>query len=290
MSRLTVLFAFLVSASLARSADEFQGADAVLKRIAQAQSEPGKAGQEANPLVEILNGFDALKNQPEALKHAEAATRWAGLFDRFRAVPRGPERSANDPHYFRQPISNAPLIEALPPTAAWDAIATPWNREWDAIPRFGTQHSGFSRRSFAETRTNANKRWKCCGAPVRAQNPLAWRRKCWSVPWTTSSKLLQRRMGDKEAQVALFEESLKKRETNTEPSRLFGFLLIPDLAKLASPEKAESLLVRAFALGEELTIAGTRTQRLAANLALKHIDLLKKRSGTRHGVRRRAAV
>jgi len=111
---LTVLWCLPLGAA------EFQGADAVFKRLAEQRAKTIEAPKPTDPVAELRDKLKAYRAGVAALTPEQAAEQWLALFDAYTSLPREELNS------FRSGGTNFTVqsfLAKLPPSADWDALA-----------------------------------------------------------------------------------------------------------------------------------------------------------------------
>jgi tetratricopeptide (TPR) repeat protein len=279
MKRVILLFGCaLLSGSLVY-AEEFQGADAVLKRVNEAAEKAAKLEAPKTPVGKLQKDLAAFQAESGKLPPAEAAAKWIELFDRLLKL-----RDENAPSFVQSEASN-PLtythfLEALPPVESWDAISKALQaragrqrtlREMGlglivaamrAAPGVGVEEMAAARAILSPRKTKFDEQY--VNASMNATMFV------WVFPDFLSGK------GTPEEQIAYFELSLAREKASPIGPELANLNFdVPDLVNLCGEPKARPLLKRAFALGRSLSVKGDKTRRLAAEMALKDFAALK---------------
>ncbi len=259
------------------SAQEYQGAPAILKRLAELAKEPSVDPLAATPAGTLRKDLERFRGDAAALPPDEAAVRWLALVDRFTALSRNEvdavswARSPNREDQFNFKT----LLVTLPPPAAWDALAKAVEARLKATGANGVIDDVL--RLIAHTLVNAPEaRWKDAAA-LRATLKKERGFEMDNVLPNLSQALLQADPDPKHA-IADFEGRLAARESSTAETPRIS-LAIPDLVTLAGETAAAKLLQRALLLphGSGFDIAhGEATKKLARQLALKMAAQLKR--------------
>ena len=109
----------------AAPAQEFQGAPALFKRLAEIAKEPPADPLAATPADVLRTDLGKFRTDAVALAPDDAAARWLALADRFSALSREEINAVSSAEYAasEKQFDFTTLLAALPPPAAWDALA-----------------------------------------------------------------------------------------------------------------------------------------------------------------------
>lgn len=244
------------------SAQDYQGAAKLLERMSSANEKPLDAPGLLKRDIALFNA-EARKLEPQI-----AAKRWLELFDAFSKISQR-ELEAMD---YRQRLSAKSLIEALPPSSAWDALAT-------LIAARPNDESGkkavlnlliWTLRGQPGDVTEI-----LAGTESAMENSDSWmeRSESWRAEkFEKLSGALRSRVGIATNPVSEFRKSLDTLEKDRESGT--GYLIVPRLTD--SPD-AESLLTRFFKAGATVGgFAEDTTRELAVKLVMTHPDLLRR--------------
>lgn len=266
--------ALALPVSLPAATRDLLGADAVLKRIAEAQSSGVVA---LDPVSELKARVQTFARESATLPPETAAARWLALYDAFVALP--PESLYRQSNY-NDRLSLELLVRSLPPAPAWDAIsATLLARTEKAkttrelAPRILGALLGadpLAARSAVDVLT------KTIAADKKIED---YERESLTETAARITEALDALAGDADV-LAAFAKELAEAEKSKAPRQSYygSGLAVPDLVLHGGVEAAEPLLVRALRLDQEIDVKGEGTRRLAAKLALREIDSLQKPS------------
>lgn len=235
------------------------------------------ARSQKSAAVEALRlEINQFRKDATTLSPADAAKRWIELMDRSLAIPQRELVMASR----EERVDVSALVAALPPTSSWDAIGSSL-----AARNAGSALKVETLRLLMAVMRGDEAAWKASleglpkllaaemasGSPQRRHLEFELRRV------TEEIHALAESDGEK---VAAFEKKLARLEKPDAQDRDFSIshdLEVPDLVRFSDPKTAETLLLRALKLGQEdISVDGAETRLLAASLALKNIDSLKK--------------
>ncbi|MBB5034248.1 tetratricopeptide repeat protein [Prosthecobacter vanneervenii] len=267
---------FILTASLTAKAEEYMGAAAVLKLLAEKTQAQPAAEKKADPVEELRLMVKAMRTEAASLAPAEAAKRWLALLDAYLTIP---AEQLYSNRAYEDRLSMATIIMALPPPAAWEEIRTQLEKRKGAKP---LQNEAL--RLLAAALLGNTAAEKECLERMRKEVASLkkledYQRENYLENIENIAETLQTLTGSPAEKAASFEKSLSQLEKgdDTYRQRHGSNLNIPDLVKLVGEKHAEELLIRVLKFGPDaIEIDGTATQKLAASLALKHIGLLKK--------------
>ena len=257
-------------------AQEFQGADAILKRLTEQTAKTTKPEKKADPVEELRQKVEAFGKEADNLAPEQAAAQWLALFDAYAAIP-------NELLYrsrgSRDRLSMQSLLTALPGPAAWDALAA----ATDQRAGQGKELRDGGLRLFAGVlRGDAAARKAAVEGlrkAIEKQDKLEdYERSNLTETVEQISQALDALAGSGGDVAAAFARELTAREKKDGKfaGRYSGSIRIPDLVRRAGKEAAAPLIKRALRLGEEVSVDGKATRRLTAQLALKEMAGLKK--------------
>ena len=262
----------LFIATLTSKAEDYVGAGAVLKLLAEkAQAQPA-AEKKADPVEELRLMVKALRTESAALAPAEAAKRWLALLDAYLTIPAQQlytRRAAEDR------LSMSTILMALPPPAAWEEIRAQLEKRKTSKPL-----QDESLRLLAAALLGDIADEKAClermnKELISLKKLERYQRERYQQNIHYITETLEDLTGTDIDKIAIFEKNLSQLEKG-ERGRLAGSSGIPDLVKIVGEKRAEALLSRVLKLDSVyLQISGTATQKLAAALALKQMDSLK---------------
>lgn len=278
------------------SGQEYLGAEAVLRQIAEADAAEGGATG-AQKVGDLREKIKTLRREGAALPPAEAANRWLALLQGYLSASSSTirqEAEAADNNSSSEALSLADVLSALPPSAVWDEIGARLARRTPADPLPELLVSVLRGDKAAETRA-----FEALKQAAEAEDKESGGTDAMAALRQFQEKL-EPMTAPESGQLAIFEKRLMAKEKEkakpSQPQESFypfrrssrsgeylsnltwgmeGRETIPDLARLAGEEKAAGLLTRALAAGTgTLPIEGAATQRLAAKLALEQVDHL----------------
>lgn len=264
------VFAFLGSVVPGAPSQEIQGAASVLKKLAEASKED-KGKDKPGPVAELKQKITAFARDSRDMAPEKAASQWLSLYDTFLSIPRN--ELYNEPLRDERP-STTLLVQSLPPSAAWPALAQALDRR---TGKDATMQDG-GLRLLAAALLNNEQAWKKAMEAIKTSTAKLpeERREYANQALEQLDEALQAAGGSKD-RLAAFEKQLAAAEKKDEKARerQDGFLQVPDLVKIAGKEKAAKLLERSLLAAQEgFSVEGKETRRMAAGLALKHADKL----------------
>ena len=259
----------------AAPAQDYQGAPALFKRLAEIAGEPPADPLAATPGGVLRSDLEKFRGDAAALAPEEAAARWLALVDRFTALSREEVSAVSQAEYaaHETQFNFKSLIAALPPPAAWDALAKAIEARPGAAG--GKAVTDGVLRIVAHTLVNAPEaRWQDVTA-LRAIFKKA-RRNTASYELRNLSQALLRSEPDPKRVVAWFEEQLTALEKNADENSRES-LALPDLVALAGEPVAKKLLRRALLVqrGDIQIERGEAMKKLARQMALEMAAQLK---------------
>lgn len=272
MNRAYLFSATLLLASTAGlPAAEYLGAEAVLKKTLEAAAVPEPA-KEMDPVQGLVDKLDAFKKQAAQLPEQEAADQWLALFDALLVIPQQLLYESNN----SERLSLGRLIEALPPSRTWDALAAAiQKRPNDKHPMREQSLLLLSAvlREDAAARTQALETFQTQLTALKKLDSHERRYFQEALDRTTAS--INSLTGDSGQQLAALKKTLDNYEKQAEKHGRIS-IEIPDLLRDAEEAQVAPLIKRAFLLNAQPRVKGKRTRRLAARLALENLDALKK--------------
>lgn len=252
------------------SAAEFAGAEAVLKRVQEAVA-AGAPKKEPGPVAKLAEQIKAFQKESAGLSDAQAAERWLALLDGFLLIP--PRLLYQSDGSERVDINM--LLTALPPSSSWDALAAAIaKRPQDKAPlRQGALL--ILAASLKDDAAAVQKTLADFKALIETDKKLESHHKEYMQQALERVVVeIQKRTADGASRLAAFGKLLEEQEKNKEKG--YNSLLIPDLLEDGDEAVAIPLIKRALAVDTEIDVAGKRTRKLVARLALENIDTLKK--------------
>ena len=242
-------------------AQEYEGADKLLERLRAGE------GESQDPVGVLRKQIATFKIESRDLAPETAARRWLELFDAFVRIPR--ELIYNQDYNNRLDLDA--LIEALPPTPAWEPLA-----------------SAITARQPAKEGKNAALTlliWTLRGKPGYVPEVLAnvkaalgnndyWLQQSESERELELDRLtgeLSRRLGKSVDEVEVFRKELVRAEKGKGEG--WGYLNIPRLAGV-TPD-AESLVKRVLKCKKQLGFDDQATLELAKKLVIADPDILR---------------
>ncbi|MES2920641.1 MAG: tetratricopeptide repeat protein [Verrucomicrobiota bacterium] len=243
-------------------AQEYEGATKVLERLRAGE------GESLDPAGSLKKQIALFKVESRNLAPEVAARKWLELFDAFVKIPR--ESLYAQDYNARLDLDS--LIEALPATPAWEALATE-----------------IGARQPAKDGKNAALKlllWTLRGKPGEVPEVLAnvraaladndaWLQQGESGRASELDKLsgeLSRRVGKAVDEIAAFRKELEMQEK--EKGERSVYLSVPPLAGV-TPD-AEALLTQALKCDAELSFSDEPTSKLAAKLVMANPGILGK--------------
>lgn len=261
--------------ALNSSAQDFQGAEKVLKTLAE-KSKTKPAEKKADPVEELRLKIQTLRQESPALPPAEAAKRWLALLDAYLTIP---SEQLYSQRAYEDRLSLGHIIGSLPPPEAWDEISSLLAGRKTSTP---LQDEAL-RLLSAVLRGDEKARATTLAAMrkiIKEDKKLEdYQRESQEQSMEQVSEALDALAGSDMARVAVMEQRLVLIEKGDKKAveRFGHHFEVPDLVRFAGEKQAEALLARLLKqdLGN-LSFEGSATRRLAARLALKHIATLKK--------------
>lgn len=271
----TSLSVIFFGIAFSSQAQDYQGASAVLKLLAEkAQEKP--AEKKADPVEELRLKVKALRSEAAALAPAEAAQRWLALLDAYLTIP---AEQLYSNRAYEDRLSLGTIITALPPPSAWEEIRNQLDKRKGIKP---LQDEALRLLAAALLSDEAGQK-ESLGRLRKVLASLKkledYQKEGYEESINGVEEALVKLTGSNADKVAAFEKQLSQLEKANEQylERHGNQLDVPDLVRLADEKRAEALLTRALKLGlQSLDIDGLATRKLAAALALKHISTLKK--------------
>jgi tetratricopeptide (TPR) repeat protein len=262
----------VAASSLAVAAEDYVGADAVLKRISEAGAKPDA---KTDPASAVLAAVEAYRRDAGQLPPDQAAERWVALLDSYAGIPF--QQMYDDVGSGR--LRAETLFQALPPVEAWDALGAAVKKKAAAGP---TEKRTVLRLLAAVLANDGPERDTVRDGLRKEADQAAKDETVGSQRFrgSTSSELLRalESFSLSEKDLALrFEQSLGAAEKERDPSSgFYGQIQVPDLVKASGGKKAEALILRALKVGADLQVEGEETRKLAVEVALKNVQDLKK--------------
>lgn len=254
------------------AAADFQGADAVLRKVAEESAIKQDAKAPADEHGKLREDLIQFRKKAGSLPPAEAAKGWLELVDRrAKLAPDFMRRS----EMLSPPVRGEEVIVALPPPAAWAELkkaveARPAAKGPDEIREIGlrllvsTLNADVAGRAREVTALQAKAEKADARAAYSFRNTLQ-----------QIGEAMLATLDDPEAVL----KSLERQLAVASPSSRSGNMLrVPNLVMLVGAAKAEEFLRRALVQENvELAIQGqNETSQLAQKLALELVDQLKK--------------
>ncbi|MGV3662752.1 MAG: tetratricopeptide repeat protein [Prosthecobacter sp.] len=268
-----VHLAIFHSLTCACFAQEFQGAADIIRQIAERSGKP--AEKASDPVSDLREQIEKLKKDAAALPPTEAAKRWGSLLDTYLALPQdqiyGARRHGD---YLRLDQ----IIAALPPPASWDEIGRLMAQRKTENPA----QDEVLRLLAAVLRGDAAGRdqaLEAMRASLKSKKGMdSYQRSMFQHNLDQTATILEELTGSGLGKVVAFEKELETLEKGDVQAldRRGSTLQVPDLVRFSDEKTAAALLTRAIKSGRFLYIEGKSTNELAAALALKHIDLVKR--------------
>ncbi|MBC8012171.1 MAG: hypothetical protein H7067_18965 [Burkholderiales bacterium] len=266
--------ALALPASLPAAARDLLGADAVLQRLTEAQASDVVA---VDPVSELKARVRAFAGESASLAPDTAAARWLALYDAFVALPAGSLHQQTD---YNDRLSLELLVESLPPPAAWDALSASLlartekaKTARELAPRVLGALLGpspLTARSAVDVLT------KTIAADKKLED---YERENLTETAGRITEALDALAGDADVLAAFAKELDEAQKSGAPRQNYYGSGLdVPDLVRHGGVEAAEPLLLRALRLDQEISVESEGTRRLAAKLALREIDSIKKPS------------
>ncbi len=261
--------------ALVSPAQDYQGASAVLKLLAEkAQAQPEE--KKADPVEELRLKVKALHSEAATLAPAEAAKRWLALLDAYLTIP---AEQLYSNRAYEDRLSLGTIVTALPPPDAWEEIRTQLSKRKGAKP-LQDEALRLLAAALLSDETGQKDSLNRMRKELASQKKLEdYQRENYEENIESISDALEELTGTDAQKTAAFEKRLSMLEKGNEKyrDRHGDNLKTPDLVKLVGEKRAEALLTRVLRLGAAaIDIDGPATRKLAASLALKHIDTLKK--------------
>lgn len=269
MKRCFLIMVILLVGGWRGFGEEYQGAEAVLKKAAVATEKPSTPAPNYDSPIKLKHDLKAFTEKANTLKPADSAKQWLQFVDRFLALP----IDRGGFNYFSSEGSDAEsnqiafqqIAAALPPATAWDALA----QELDArapdksdptrilvlrvVAHWLTANDGALKKDLDALDQQPKPQ------AAYAMNDLRW-------------GLIQN-SDDGEAILASLQQRVKKDATAEYGLRL----QVPDLVSMIGEEKTAAFLRDALRneKGEIHIEHGIATEKLARKLALEMVNELK---------------
>ena len=233
-------------------AQEYQGAPALFKRLAEIAKEPPADPLAGTPGGVLRTDVGKFRRDAAALAPEAAAAGWLALVDRFTALSREEVNAVSQAEYAAHETAFGfkTLIAALPPPAAWDALIKAIESRPKEAGAKGVTDGVL--RLIAHTLVSAPEaRWQDAAA-LRAIFKKT-RNNNGSYALRNLSQALLRSDPDPKRAAAFFEEQLTALESKADDESGES-LALPDLVTLIGEPAAKKLLRRALLLprGHEL--------------------------------------
>jgi tetratricopeptide (TPR) repeat protein len=256
-------------------AQDFQGADSVLKMLAD-KSKAKPSEKKADPVEELRLKIKALRAEASTLPPVESATRWLALLDAYLTIP---AEQLYSQRAYEDRLSLGHIVGSLPPPEAWDEIDRLLRTRKTSLPLQDESLKLLTAvlRGDEALRTSSLTTMRKI---VKEDKKLDdYQRESHEETLERVSEALDSLAGSDAVRVAALEKRIAELEKGDPKVReRYGRQIeVPDLVRFAGEKKAEELLTRLLKMEfEYLQITGSATGRLAARLALRHIDSLKK--------------
>lgn len=275
MRRMKTLITFAIFCCAIARSQEYQGAAVILKQLAE-KAQTKAVEKKADPVEELRLKVKALRQEAVGLTPGEAAKRWLALLDAYLTIP---SEQLYSQRAYEDRLSLGTIIAALPPPSTWDEIGsllgarkTSKPLQDEALRLLATVLRG----DEAARQASLDSLRKTLTSETKLED---YQREHYQENIDRIAETLEELVGSDAAKTAAFEKRVTLLEKGDEKTReRHGDSLdIPDLVRFAGEKNAEALLTRVLKLGlESVSINGRATHQLAASLALKHIDTLKK--------------
>ncbi len=277
MNRIPLLLvpAVLIVSSFQTHADEYLGAEALLKQAAKPADSTKAPNEEdvADSPKKLLQDLKCFRETSTSLPPEEAASRWHSFADRLAKLSR--EDLYGNSEDDGRNLCFSTLVESLPPPVAWDALvkaaaARPEGRNAEAIR---THVLRLTTDWLTGDAASQKKEMGALQAIIgQIKNPT--RRYATQMLDQCQIQLLQN-SDDGQAIVANLNAQLDRPSDPENPER--QPLSVPDLVSLVGAKEAATFLKKALKNGRvELQIEqGEETRNLARKLALQMVDELK---------------
>ncbi|MEY2440417.1 MAG: hypothetical protein QOI34_1802, partial [Verrucomicrobiota bacterium] len=251
-------------------AEDYQGADAVLKKVAAAMEKPSSPTPDYDSPIKLKKELKAFREKGNSLNPAEIAKQWLQFVDRFLNLPaeRGStswsSSSSNDPE--GNVIGFQQVAEAMPAPLSWDALA----QQLDArTPEKNDIARTVVLRVMAHWLAGNTAALKKDIDELEQQPKQQTSYQLNTLRWG----LIQN--SDDGAAVLSFLEQRVEKDAKTADRGLV--LQLPDLVSLVGEERAAKFLRQALRdeKGEISIERGVATQKLARKLAVEMVNDLK---------------
>lgn len=238
-------------------AQDLQGADAAIRKAAEARTATAKCEDPAGLLTKRLAAFPA---EAKAMTPDAAAKAWLGLLDLYLQKPDATEMSMGR---WRSPAEFDKLVEVLPSPDSWPAIRTGIRQ------RTAKEKSLFnaSLDLFGEILAgDAASQWGAMAAM------MTYKSGGMGSSIVQTYRELAEQTGDRARLVKAIMMGMEEGENG-----MGRYTQVPDLVALVGPAEAEKTLLAIFktSKGPVYQIEGTRTKALAKKVALTHIAELR---------------
>ncbi|MEO5712124.1 MAG: tetratricopeptide repeat protein [Luteolibacter sp.] len=280
-SRMKPYFPFSLAVGITLSpllAAEFQGAESILKQVAEMSGNKAAATGETNPAIDLAKKIKALETAAATLSPDEAALQWLDCFDAYRRMSSEMLEMAA-PANEGKALSLKTLVTALPPSAAWDKIVAGMETRAATEPEKikSTLHL------FATILGNDNparlKAIDAVQATVTKSNSGDSSFNYYANNYGEQLRDAVVSIGaDPKQTLETFEKRLKAAESPSKRNESSSdtTLVIPDLVKLAGAEKAAQLLDRAVVLNVNLDTHDEQMHKACVEATTRNISRLKK--------------
>lgn len=250
---------------------DFQGAEKLLQRLAEARNEAPKP--KTDPASELKRRIELFAREAGKLEVSAAAKGWLELFDAFASLSQEELYASGG---YQDRLGLRTLISVLPPSAAWTALAQEVDRRPGKAHEMQKAALQLLMSSLLSDETARN---KALAAMKQAASQLATtgeqQRAYFEESLQELAEALEMDAGDAAADVAIFERRLSAMEKDKKhESRHFNYLPIPQLAGITTDEKAEALILRLLRLNIEFSVDYLPSRRLFAKVALRHPELM----------------
>jgi len=252
-------------------AQELQGADAAIRRLTEKKG-PAKPEQtQPKNRVEVLrNDLEGFRGRHGSLTAADAANQWIGLAARYFALAQGGGRYGQG-----QPLEFKEVIAAIPPPAAWNAVANAITARYGKGP--ATSPRAASMRLIADLlREDRGGQTKDVAALESIAIKSAARGAQIAQSVMELSRWIADQSGDPNRILKAVEMQIAVQQAQ-QRHNMGSVVSLPNLVGLVGPEAAERLLRRILVTSPVEVYAGTgaETRKLAMRLALELVSKLK---------------
>ena len=264
-SRFPILIT-LILCGLPLHAQDLQGAEAILKRLAERAENPGDSKDPAQLLKKQVEAFVAESGK---LPPEKAATTWLALLDAFLLLPQSGSSYNSDGS---KALTIDDVVMALPPVTAWDALAKLLDDRQAANPSASNASLALFGTLLREDPAASAKATATLLELVDKDTTLeSYEKRYIRSNLKRFTDALPNAAIRKMSPAEQFSEVLSEAEKE-KGSGGYSYLPIPDLTDGVDPATATSLIMRALQLGTQIDTDHPGTHRLVVDTATKRLD------------------